>query len=145
MPFNQQRGPAQIYENEFLRAFTGQESIKSMVLDSTHVPENPASSGRYVVVKGTVMGKIGGSSKIAPLTAGAFGSGSAGAWVAGDIVGILTETVEVYVGAGAAAGVAADEPVAVMHMGMDLNVSKLIGYTGNETIVKAALPLNSFR
>jgi hypothetical protein len=145
MPFNQKRGPAQIYENEFLRAFTGQESIKSMVLDSTKVPENPGGSGRYVVVKGTVMGKINGSSKIAPLTSAGNGSGTAGAWAQADIVGILTETVEVYVGPDAAAGVAADEPVAVMHMGMDLNVSKLIGYTGNETIVKAALPLNSFR
>lgn len=145
MPFNQKRGPASIYENEFLRAFTGDESIKSGVLDSTKVAENPGGSGRYVVVQGTVLGKISGSTKLCPISAGAYGSGGSGAWVAGDIAGILAETVEFMIGPNAAAGLAADEPCAVMHMGMDLNVSRLFGYTGNETIVKAGLPLNTFR
>jgi hypothetical protein len=150
MPFNTKRGPAQIYENEFLRAFSGLESIKSMVLDSTKVPENPTGSARYVVVQGTVMGKISGSSKVCPVTAGAFGSGGSGAWVAADIVGVLAETIEVYVGPGVTAGGSTDEPCSVMFMGADFNVSKLIGYGGSApapatSIVQAAMPLCSFR
>jgi hypothetical protein len=145
MPFNANRGPVVQYEKEILRAFTGLESIKSMVVDSTKVAENPSSSGRYVLEAGTVMGKINGSSKICSIGAGAFGSGSSGAWVAADIVGILADKVEFYIGQGVTAGAATDEPVAVMFMGADFNINKLVAYTGNETITKAALPLCSFR
>src|SRR5213592_2978271 len=124
MPFNAKRGNAQIYENEFLRSFAGLDDLLSAVCDSTKVPENPAASGRYVVVQGTVMGKIGGSSKVCPVTAGAFGSGAAGAWVAADILGVLNETREFYIGPGVTAGPATDEDVALVHMGADFNVSK---------------------
>lgn len=135
------------FDKEILRSAAGLDDIKSMVLDSTKVAENPASSGRYVLEAGTVMAKItGGSTKIQPVHSNAAGgSGGSGAYVAGDIVGILATTIELGVGQGITASAKTDEPVAILHHGCDFNAAKLIGYTGNETIVKAALPTCIFR
>lgn len=144
MPFNVKR-TAVLLEKEILRGAGGLDDIKSMVVDSTKVVENPASSGRYILEAGTVMTKIVASSKIQPITIAAGGSGGSGAYVAGDIVGILATTHEFFLGTGITAGAASDEPVAILHMGCDFNVSKLVGYTGNETITKAALPTCVFR
>lgn len=146
MPFNLNRGPAVIIEKEILRSAAGLDDIKSMVVDSTKVAENPASSGRYILEAGTVMIKIPSSSKIQPINAaGATGTGSSGAIAADDIVGILATTIEFWLGTGITAGAATDEPCAILHHGCDFNVSKLVGYTGNETITKAALPTCVFR
>lgn len=146
MPFNLARGPAVIIEKEILRSAAGLDDIKSMVVDSTTVPENPTSSGRYILEAGTVMVKIPASSKIQPITAsGATGSGTGGAFTSSDVVGILGHTREFWLGIGITAGAPSDEPVPILHHGCDFNVSKLVGYTGNETIVKGALPTCLFR
>ena len=136
MPFNTKRGPAVVVEKEILRSAAGITDIKSMVVDATTVAQNPASSGRFILEAGTVMVKIPSSSKIAPAGAGI---------VAADVVGILGHTREFYLGDGITAGAHADEPVPVLHHGCDFNVSKLVGYTGNEAAVKAALPTCIFR
>lgn len=136
MPFNVARGPADFYDKEILRSAAGLDDIKSMLVDSTTVDENPASSGRYVLEAGTVMVKITSSSKIQPAGAGI---------AAGDVVGILAATIEFWIGPGVTAGDATDEPAAILHHGCDFNVSKLVGYSGNETAVKAALPTCIFR
>jgi hypothetical protein len=145
MPFNVNRGPAVIIEKEILRGAAGLDDIKSMVVDSTTVAQNPSGSGRYILEAGTVMCKINGSSKIAPITATPNGTGSSGAWAAADIVGILATTHEFYLGPGITAGTATDEPVAILHAaGLRFNISQLVGYTGNETMVKTAMPLCKF-
>lgn len=146
MPFNLNRGPAAFVEKEILRSGAGLDDIKSMVVDSTKVAENPTSSGRYILEAGTVMIKVPASSKIQPINAaGATGSGGAGAIVAADIVGIMGHTREFQLGVGVVAGSATDEPVPVLHHGCDFNVSKLVGYTGKETETKAAMPTCLFR
>lgn len=142
------RRTANFYDIEILRSAAGLEDIMSKVVDSTHIPENPSGSGRYVLVAGNVMGKISGdaSGRIAPIAGTALGSGGAGAWTAADIVGILAQTKEFALGPGMpAAGTQSDEEVAVLHHLCDFNVSKLTGYTGNETIVAQALPTCKFR
>jgi len=144
MPWNIQRTAA-LSDNEFLRSPAGLDDSLSVVIDSTKVAELPASSGMYQLYKGTVMGKINASSKVCAISAGAYGSGSSGAWVAADIVGILANNVKFWIGQGITAGAATDEPAAVLWHGCDFNVSKLLGYTGNETIVKAALFTCRFR
>jgi hypothetical protein len=133
------------YEKEILRSAAGLDDVKSMVIDSTKIGQNPASSGRYVLEAGNVMGKINASSKICPIAAGAFGSGASGAWTAADIVGILGTSVEFTLGPGITAGSATDEEVDILHHLCDFNVSKLVGYTGNETITKQALFTCLFR
>jgi len=145
MPFNVKRGPALIIEKEILRSAAGLDDAKSMVVDSTKIPEYTVGAGRYILEAGSVMGKINGSSKICPISAWNFGSGASGAWVAADIVGIAQETTEFYLGSGVVAGSATDEPVSLLHHGCDFNITYLVGYTGNETIVKAALPTCIFR
>lgn len=145
MPFNVKRGPAVIVEKEILRSAAGLDDAKSMVVDSTKIPEYVTGDGRYILEAGSVMGKINGSSKIMPIAAGNFGSGTAGAWVAADIVGVAQTTTEFYLGPGVTAGSATDEPVSILHHGCDFNITYLVGYTGNETIVKAALPTCIFR
>jgi hypothetical protein len=145
MPFNVKR-TAVILQKEILRSASGLDDIKSVVVDSTKVAENPASSGRFILEAGTVMIKIPASSKVQPINAaGAAGSGGAGAIVAADIVGIAAVSKEFFLGTGITAGAASDEPFALLHHGCDFNVSKLVGYTGNETITKAALPTCVFR
>lgn len=142
------RRTAQFYDIEILRSAAGLDDIKSMVVDSTHVPENPSGSGRYVLVAGNVMGKISGDAagRIMPIAVANLGSGGAGAWQAADIVGILAQAKDFAIGPGMpAAGTQSDEEVAILHHGCDFNISKLVGYTGNETITKAALPTCLFR
>lgn len=145
MPYNVKR-TAVLIEKEILRSASGLDDILSAVVDSTKVPENPVGSGRYILEAGTVMGKIAASTKVAPLsTATPVGSGAAGAWTAADILGIMQNTVEFWLGVGITAGAASDEPVSLLHHECDFNISKLVGYTGNETITKAALPTCLFR
>ncbi len=144
MPFEVTRGPAVIIEKEILRGAGGLDDIKSMVVDSTKVIEWPTSSGRYIIEAGTVMVKVPSSSKIAPINGTATGTGSAGAFLAADIVGIAAVTKEFYMGTGITAGNATDEPLAILFMGCRFNVSKLVGYTGRESVVQAALPLCKF-
>lgn len=144
MPFNVKR-TAVIEDREILRSGAGLDSIKSMVVDSTKIVENPASSGRYIVYAGTVFGKINGSTKVCPISAGLFGSGASGAWVAADIVGISQRPLEFFLGPGITAGAATDEPVALLHLGAEFNINNLSGYTGNETVTKAGLPFCMFR
>lgn len=138
MPFNVKR-TAQFIDKEILRGADGLTDIKSYVVDSTRVAVNPPGSGRYILEAGTVMAKIPASNKIQPITYPGGGS-SGGAYVAGDIVGVLASTTEFYIGDGVAAGEVNVEPVAVFHHGAHFNVNKLVGYAGNEAIVKAALP-----
>lgn len=146
MPFNLDRGPAVIIEKEILRSAAGLDDIKSMVVDSTKVAENPGSSGRYILEAGTVMIKIPASSKIQPIdAAGATGTGASGAIAEADVVGVLGHTREFWLGTGITPGSASDEPVPILHHGCDFNVSKLVGYTGNEAVVKAALYTCLFR
>lgn len=144
MPWNIAR-TATLADNEFLRSPAGLDDSKSVVIDSTKVLQNPASSGIYRLYKGTVMGKIAASSKVCAISAGLYGTGGSSAWTAADIVGILANDVNFWIGQGVTAGAATDEPAAVLHHGCDFNISKLIGYTGNETIVKAALFTCIFR
>lgn len=145
MPFNVKR-TAVIIEKEILRSASGLDDILSVVIDSTKVPENPVGSGRYILEAGTVVGKINASTKCAPLsTATPVGTGTSGAWTAADIQGITQNTVEFWLGVGITAGAASDEAVSLLHHMCDFNISKLVGYTGNETITKTALPTCLFR
>lgn len=137
------RRTATIIETEILRSAAGLDDIKSMVLDSTKLLENPSSSGLIILESGEVMGKISGSSKIMPIRYGNFGTGSAGAWTAADIVGV-NET-QYQFPKDITLGAATDHELAILHHGCDFNISKLKGYTGNETITKAALPTCIFR
>lgn len=142
MPRQMQR-TATIIQTEILRSAAGLDDIKSMVVDSTKLLENPSGSKRIILEPGEVMGKISGSSKIMPIRYGNFGTGAANAWVAADIVGV-NETQREFP-YDVVLGAATDHEQAILHHGCDFNISKLKGYTGNETIVKAALPTCIFR
>lgn len=147
MPFNARR-TATLFEKEILRSAAGLDDIKSMVIDSTKIDQNPSSSGRYVLEAGNVMVKIPSSSKIMPIAAAAAsgqGSGGSGAYVAADIVGILGSAIEFFIGQGVTASGATDEPASILHHGCDFNVGQLLGYTGNEAITAAAMPTCKFR
>jgi hypothetical protein len=144
-----------IFENEILRSAAGLDDVKSMVLDATKV--NTTFSGvpfRYIVPMGAVLVKSG--TKVAPAfmnngqagQGASLGSGGAGAWVAADVVGILSRTVELIVG-DTAPDSKSDTDVSVFHHGCDFNVNKLYGYggTGNPTavVIQAAMPTCIFR
>lgn len=145
MPFNQEREGV-TYGREILRGFGGLDDLPSYVIDSTTVPENPASSGRWVIEKGTVMALIAASDKIQPVTNPGGGSGGSGAYVAADIVGVLDRDVFFFLGPGVTpgAGNAADEPCYVIHMGAHFDTRYLLGYSGRETVVKTGLPFCKF-
>lgn len=146
MPSNVSR-IATFFQKEILRSGAGLDDIPSYVIDSTKIAEYPASSGRYVLEAGTVMVKVQGDAakKIMPLHSNAAGgSGGAGAYVAADIVGILASTIEFYIGEGVTASGKTDEAVAVFWHGNHFNITKLVGYTGNEAIVAAALSTCKF-
>jgi hypothetical protein len=132
MPFHEVLPAAIFYDKEILRGADGLNDIKSMVVDSTYVVENPAASGRYVLEAGTVMCKVVSSSKIRPAAA----SGE----VAADIVGILGRIQEFWLGPGITAGSATDQPVNILHFNAHFNVSKLVMYSGNAAQVLLALP-----
>jgi hypothetical protein len=137
MPFQMDRGPAVIIEKEILKGAGGLDDILSYVVDSVYVEENPASSGRYILEAGTVLSAGPSDGRVKPVYDGDSVS-------EGDVVGILGHTREFWLGPGITAGDATDEPVPVLHMGCHFNVDKLVGYTGNETEVEAALNLCKF-
>jgi len=133
MPFQLDRGPAVIIAKEILRSAAGLDDIKSGVIDSTYVVENPSTTGRYIVEAGTVLSSNGPSAgRLKPVYEG-------DTVVQGDVAGVLGATIEFWLGPGITAGYATDEAVPVLHHGCHFNVDKLVGYTGNETAVKAAL------
>lgn len=138
MAFQTDRGPAVIIAKEILRSAAGLDDIKSMVLDSTAVVENPSTTGRYIVEAGTVLILGPSSDKVLPVYADVDTSGKT-------VVGILGHTAEFWLGPGISASSNTDKPVPVLHHGCDFDISKLVGYTGNETDVKAALPTCIFR
>lgn len=143
-----------IFETECLRSAAGLDDVKSMVLDATKVNTTFSNvAGRYVVPQGAVLCKSG--TKVAPafMNNGQAGQGAAlgssgGTFVAADIVGVLSRTVELIVGDGAPDS-KSDVDVSVLHHGCDFNITKLYGYggTGNPTtaVVAAALPTCLFR
>ena len=138
MAFQTSRGEAVIIAKEILRSAAGLDDIKSMVLDSSYVLENPSTTGRYLLEAGTVLILGPSSDKVLPVYEGESTSGKT-------VVGILGHTREFWLGPGITANSNTDEPVAVLHHGCDFDLSKLVGYTGNETDVKAALPTSIFR
>ncbi len=133
MPFQLDRGPAVIIAKEILRSAAGLDDIKSGVIDSTLVVENPASSGRYILEAGTVLASGPSSGRLEPIYDGDTVAEA-------DVVGILGATIEFWLGVGITAGRATDEAVPVLHHGCNFDTSELVGYTGNETAVEAALP-----
>lgn len=146
MPFNVQR-TGEFFDKEILKSAAGLDDIASHVVDSRKVDENPANSGRFVLEAGTVMAVVqaDGQSRVMPVHMNAAGgSGGAGAYVAADIVGILGSTVEFHLGDGITAGDETDEVVPILHHGCHFDVSQLVGYSGNESIVASALPTCKF-
>lgn len=156
-----------VFESEILRSAAGLDDVKSMVLDATKVNTTFSGvAGRYIVPMGSVLVKSG--AKVAPLfmndgttdQGALMGTGGASAYVAGDIVGILSRTVELLVGDGAPDS-KSDVDVSVLHFNCDFDISKLVGYNpavdlgntvpavdhgiDNSTIVKSALPHCLFR
>jgi hypothetical protein len=126
MPQYQKRTATLFHGKEILMGAAGLDDVLSYVVDSTKVPENPASSGRYVLEAGTVMAKIVGSSKIQPVTHAAGGTGGSGAYVAADIVGIVEDDHEFWLTSDTTPnGNAADEPVGVLHHGCPFNTDNL--------------------
>jgi len=153
-----------IFEHEMLRSAAGLDDIKSMVLDATKV--NTTLSGtpfRYIVPAGAVLAKSGGSGKVLPIfmndgTTGQnalAGSGGSSAYVAADIVGVLSRTVELIVSGVGAVDSKSDTDVSVLHHGCDFDITKLYGYNGttdmdqhgidHSAAIKAALPTCLFR
>jgi hypothetical protein len=140
MPFHQRRTATLFGGKEILRSAAGLDDVKSMVVDSSKVPQNPASSGRYVLERGTVMLTIGGSDKIQPATAAGAPTPSSS-----NVVGILEGDHEFWLATDSTPnGNAADEPVGILHHGCNFNTANLVAYVGNETAVKAALPTCKF-
>jgi hypothetical protein len=128
------------FDKKITRSAAGFDDAKSMVLRSSKVDAiaSGPGTGRYIVEAGTVMVWDDGDSKerIKPLHMNAGeGTGGSGAYVAGDIVGILHAGIEL-----GGQGDDYDMPVSILHHGVNFSVEDLVGYTGNETIVKAALP-----
>lgn len=133
MPFNVERGPALIVEKEILRSAAGLDDIKSMVIDSTYVDET-SSSGRYIVEAGTVLSKISSSARLKPVYDG-------DTVIQANVVGVLGHTREFFLEVNlVTASKATDEPVPVLHHGCHFDTAQLVGYSGNETAVAAALP-----
>ncbi len=138
MAFQTSRGQAVIVAKEILRSAAGLDDIKSMVLDSTYVLENPSTTGRYIVEAGTVLTLGPSDGKVKPIYEGeSVGSD--------DVAGILGHTVEFWLGPGITAATNTDKPVPVLHHGCDFDVSQLVGYVGNESDVEDALPTCLFR
>lgn len=136
MPFNVERGPALIIEKEILRSAAGLDDVKSLVIDATYVDEYEVDSvgtGRYILEAGTVLAKIESSNKVQPVYDG-------DTVTSGNVVGVLGHTREFFISADVAASAAANEPVPVLHHGCNFDTRYLIGYTGNETAIKTALP-----
>lgn len=134
MPFNVSRGPAVIIEKEILRSAAGLDDIKSMVMDSTYVVENPESSGRYIVEAGTVLSAIESSARLQPVYDG-------DTVLTADVVGILGHTREFFLEVNlVTASKATDEPIPVLHHGCHFDTAQLVGYDSNESAVAAALP-----
>lgn len=132
------------FDKKITRSGAGFDDAKSMVLRSDKVDaiSSGAGAGRYIVEAGTVMVWVQGDTKerIMPLHMNAAGgSGGSGAFVAADIVGILHSGLEV-----GGQGDDYDWPVSILHHGVNFSVEDLVGYAGNETIVKAALPTCKF-
>lgn len=128
------------FDKKITRSGAGYDDAKSMVLRSSKVDaiSGGAGDGRYIVEAGTVMVWDDGDTKerIKPLHMNAGeGTGGAGAYQASDIVGILASGIEL-----GGQGDDYDQPVAVLHHGVNFSVEDLVGYTGNESIVAAALP-----
>jgi len=136
--FQTSRGQAVIIAKEILRSAAGLDDIKSMVLDSTYVLENPSTTGRYLVEAGTVLSLGPSDGKVKPVYEGEN-------VVQANVAGILGHTVEFWLGPGIDASTNTDKPVPVLHHGCDFDIAKLVGYAGNETDVKAALPTCLFR
>jgi len=140
VPFQQKRTATLFGGKEILRSAAGLDDVKSMVVDSNKVPQNPASSGRYVLERGTVMLTISASTKIQPATAAGAPSPTST-----NVVGILEDDHEFWISTDSTPNdTAADEPVGILHHGCNFNTANLTGYTGNETAVKAALPTCKF-
>ena len=138
MAYQTSRGPAVIIAKEILRSAAGLDDIKSMVLDSTYVLENPSTTGRYLVEAGTVLSLGPSDGKVKPVYEGENVAEA-------DVAGILGHTCEFWLGPGIDASTNTDRPVPVLHHGCDFDVSKLVGYVGNETDVEAALHTCIFR
>lgn len=138
---------AVLEDREVLRSAAGLNDIKSGVIAAHTVPQW-LSSGRYLLPKGTVMAKLSGDDqeRLCPVTHSGGGSGSSGAYVAADIVGILAAKVEFAIGPDVPADGALDnasnqdEPCALLHHGCNFDVRYLTGYSGRESVVAAALP-----
>lgn len=127
-----------IIAKEILRSAAGLDDIKSMVLDSTYVLENPSTTGRYIVEAGTVLSLGPSDGKVKPVYEGENVDQA-------NVAGILGHTREFWLGPGITASSNTDAPIPVLHHGCDFDVSKLVGYVGNEAAVKAALPTCIFR
>lgn len=140
MAFQTQRGNAVIpgEVKEILRSAAGLDDIMSLVLDSRAVIENPSTTGRYIVEAGTVLAVGPSDDRVIPIYDGESVAEA-------DVVAILGHTVEFWLGPGVTADQNLDKPVPGLHHGCDFNVDKLVGYTGNEAAVKAALPTCIFR
>lgn len=137
MANNQQRSATLFHGKEILRGAGGLDDILSYVVDSSTVPENPVSSGRYVLEAGTVMAVDSGTLKVLPVTSTSYS--------AQDIVGICEDDHEFWITSDTTPnGGNADEAIGVLHMGCHFNIDNLVGYTGNESDVQAALPLCKF-
>lgn len=139
MAFQTSRGQAIIIAKEILRSAAGLDDIKSMVLDSTFVLENPSTTGRYLLEAGTILSTNGPTAgRVKPVYENENVDQA-------DVAGVLGHTVEFWLGPGITADDNTDKPIPVLHHGCDFDVSKLVGYVGNEAAVKAALPTCIFR
>jgi len=165
-----------IFEHEILKSGAGLDDILSETLAAQYVNESFSGvSRRYVVPAGSVMVWVPGDSKkrVAPLfmndgTTGMgalMGTGTASAYQAADIAGILSRTIELIVGdetaSGAAPTSASDTDASLLHLGAHFDIRRLFGYNpavdaaangfpqanhgaDNSAAVKAALALCKF-
>lgn len=131
MPWNIVRNGV-IVEKEILKSVSGLDDVDSYVVDATTVLQNPSSSGRYILEAGTVLVK-GSGTLVQQASSNITGNSEV-------VVGILGVTTEFWIGEGVAASAASNEPVPVYHFNCHFDITKLVGYTGNETAVKTALP-----
>jgi len=152
-----------IYADEILKGPSGLDDVRSYVLDASLCNTSISGvAGRYFIPAGSVLVKSDSwtaDKKVAPLymndgTAGMgalLGSGGGGAYVAGDIIGILGRDVELIVDdSGTTPGAVSDQDVPVIWFNAHFDISALWGYNDavdagthgddNSTIVKAALP-----
>jgi len=147
------------FDTEILRSAAGLDDVKSSVVAATKCNTTFSGiTGRIIIPAGCVMVKISGDAKkrVAPLYMNdattnqgvLVGSGGSAAYVAADIAGILSRTIELIIGDGAVTDVS-DTDVSLFYNGCHFNIAKLYGYKNgvdagthggdNSAIVKTAL------